>query len=216
MQKQFKLITALIFVLGLIIVINNSTFRMPGNQQNYEPIQPIDFSHRLHAGEMEVPCQYCHYGASQSRHAGIPATSVCMNCHKYVSATRDDLRLEEEQAIAEGREMRPLTSLEIIKIYSAMGYDPQGNPLEDKKGKSVEWVKVHNVPDFVFFSHKPHITAGVDCADCHGDVASMERIKQTENLSMGWCLDCHRKDHESLEAAPERTQLLLDCATCHY
>lgn len=65
MQKQFKLITALIFVFGLIIVINNSTFRMPGNQQNYEPIQPIDFSHRLHAGEMEVPCQYCHYGASQ-------------------------------------------------------------------------------------------------------------------------------------------------------
>lgn len=97
-----------------------------------------------------------------------------------------------------------------------MGYDPQGNPVEGKAGKSVEWVKVHNIPDFVFFSHKPHITAGVDCADCHGDVSSMERIKQTEDLSMGWCLDCHRKDHESLTAAPERTQLLLDCATCHY
>ena len=216
MKKQLKLITLLILVGGLLVIFSNSTFRMPGNQQNYEPIQPIDFSHRLHAGEMEVPCQYCHCGASQSRHAGIPATSVCMNCHKYVSATKDDLRLEEEQAMAEGREMRPLTSLEIIKIYSAMGYDPQGNPVEGKAGKSVEWVKVHNIPDFVFFSHKPHIAAGVDCTDCHGDVASMERIKQTEDLSMGWCLDCHRKDHESLTAAPERTQLLLDCATCHY
>ena len=186
MKKQLKLITLLILVGGLLVIFSNSTFRMPGNQQNYEPIQPIDFSHRLHAGEMEVPCQYCHYGASQSRHAGIPATSVCMNCHKYVSATKDDLRLEEEQAMAEGREMRPLTSLEIIKIYSAMGYDPQGNPVEGKAGKSVEWVKVHNIPDFVFFSHKPHIAAGVDCTDCHGDVASMERIKQTEDLSMGW------------------------------
>ncbi|MBC8323073.1 MAG: cytochrome c3 family protein [Candidatus Marinimicrobia bacterium] len=216
MQKQLKLITLLILAGGLLVIFSNSTFRMPGNQQNYEPIQPIEFSHRLHAGEMEVPCQYCHYGASQSRHAGIPATSVCMNCHKYVSATRDDLRLEEEQATTESRDIKPLTSLEIIKIYSAMGYDPQGNPVEGKAGKSVEWVKVHNIPDFVFFSHKPHITAGVDCADCHGDVASMERIKQTEDLSMGWCLDCHRKDHESLTAAPERTQLLLDCATCHY
>ena len=216
MKKQLKLITLLILVGGLLVIFSNSTFRMPGNQQNYEPIQPIDFSHRLHAGEMEVPCQYCHYGASQSRHAGIPATNVCMNCHKYVSATRDDLRLEEEQASVEGRDMKPLTSLEIIKIYSAMGYDPQGNPVEGKAGKSVEWVKVHNIPDFVFFSHKPHIAAGVDCTDCHGDVASMERIKQTEDLSMGWCLDCHRKDHESLTAAPERTQLLLDCATCHY
>ena len=82
MQKQLKLVTLLIFVVGLIIVFSNSTYRMPGNQQNYEPIQPIDFSHRLHAGEMDIPCQYCHYGASQSRHAGIPATSVCMNCHK--------------------------------------------------------------------------------------------------------------------------------------
>jgi len=216
MQMQLKLVTLLIFGIGLIVVLSNSTFRMPGNQQNYEPIQPIDFSHRLHAGEMEVPCQYCHYGASQSRHAGIPATNVCMNCHKYVSATRDDMRLEEELAAAEKREIRTLTSLEIVKIYSAMGYDPQGNPLEGKEGKSVEWVKVHNIPDFVFFSHKPHITAGVDCADCHGDVASMERVKQTEDLSMGWCLDCHRKDHEFADAAPERTQLLLDCATCHY
>ena len=216
MQKQLKLITLLILAGGLMVIFSNSTFRMPGNQQNYEPIQPIDFSHRLHAGEMEVSCQYCHYGASQSRHAGIPATNVCMNCHKNVSTTRDDLRLEEEQATAEGRDMKPLTSLEIIKIYSAMGYDPQGNPVKGKEGKSVEWVKVHNIPDFVFFSHKPHISAGVDCVDCQGDVASMERVKQTEDLSMGWCLDCHRKDNESLNAAPERTQLLLDCATCHY
>ncbi len=216
MEKQFKLFTILIFLGGILVIISNSTYHLPGNQQDYEPIQPIDFSHQLHAGEMEISCQYCHYGAWQSRHAGIPATNVCMNCHQNVLATRDNMRLEEELAEQEGREIRPLTSMEIVKIYSAMGYDPQGNPVERKKGKPVEWVKVHNVPDFVFFSHKPHITAGVDCADCHGDVASMARVKQAEDLSMGWCLDCHRKDHEFADAAPERTQLLLDCATCHY
>ena len=216
MKKQFKLFTILIFLAGILIIFSNNTYHLPGNQQDYEPIQPINFSHRLHAGEMEISCQYCHYGAWQSRHAGIPATNVCMNCHKYVSATRDNIRLEEKQASKEDREIRPLSSSEIIKIYSAMGYDAQGNPIEGNEGKAVEWVKVHNLPDFVFFSHKPHITAGVDCAACHGDVASMERVKQTESLSMGWCLDCHRKGHEFADAAPERTQLLLDCATCHY
>ena len=187
MQKQLKLVTLLIFVVGLIIVFSNSTYRMPGNQQNYEPIQPIDFSHRLHAGEMDIPCQYCHYGASQSRHAGIPATSVCMNCHKYVSATKEAFQLEEKESVFEGRETESITSVEISKIYEAMGYDSQGEPIEGKEGKSVEWVKVHNIPDFVFFSHKPHITAGVDCTDCHGDVSSMERIKQTEEIGRASC-----------------------------
>ncbi len=216
MKKQFKLITILIFVVGIIVIFSNSTYHLPGNQQDYEPLQPIDFSHLSHAGEMSISCQYCHYGASQSRHAGIPAINVCMNCHKYVFATRDALRLEEIQAATEERDMQPITSLEIEKIYSAMGYDSQGNPIEGKESKSIEWVKVHNLPDFVFFSHKPHISAGVACADCHGDVASMIRVKQTESLSMGWCLDCHKKDHLLTDAAPERTQLLLDCATCHY
>jgi len=79
-----------------------------------------------------------------------------------------------------------------------------------------EWIKVHNVPDFVFFSHKPHINAGVDCAKCHGDVATMTRVKQVEDLSMGWCLDCHRQDHKSLQKSPRQTAQLQDCASCHY
>jgi len=216
MKKQLNLITTIILVVGVIVIYKNSTYHLPGNQQDYEPLQPIEFSHLSHAGEMSISCQYCHYGASQSRHAGIPATSVCMNCHKYVSANWDALRLEEEQAATEKRDMMPITSTEIMKIYSAMGIDSEGNPIEGKQAKSVEWVKVHNVPDFVFFSHKPHISAGVSCTDCHGDVASMIRVKQTENLSMGWCLDCHKKSSLLTDAAPERTQLLLDCATCHY
>lgn len=216
MKKQFKLVTLLILVFGLLVIFSNNTYHLPGNQQDYEPVQPIDFSHRLHAGEMSISCMYCHSGAETSLHAGIPATSVCMNCHKYVSTPLDESRLEEEQAANEGRDIRQLTSSEIVKIYTAMGYNADLTLHEEDRTHPIQWIKVHNLPDFVYFSHKPHIAAGVDCSDCHGDVKSMERIKQVEDLSMGWCLSCHRKDHDFDEIVPERTQLLSDCSTCHY
>jgi len=216
MIKQLKLITILIFVIGVLLIISNNTYHIPGNQQDYEPIQPIAFSHRLHAGEMNIPCMYCHSGAETSRHAGIPTAGTCMNCHKYVSATLDANRLEEIQAQEEKREIKQITSDEIAKIYSALGYTPELKPREDGQSKPIEWIKIHNLPDFVYFSHKPHIAAAVNCSACHGEVQTMERVKQVEDLSMGWCLACHRQNNTSGEIIPERTQFLSDCATCHY
>lgn len=207
-NKQFSYLIALVLVIGVAMSFRNSTFHIPGNQQDYEPIQPIEFSHQLHAGEMEINCQYCHFGAEDSRHAGIPPVSVCMNCHEFVNNTFNENRLADQE------KRTPIPSKEIAKIYASLGRSMDGT--KTGKTKSTEWVKVHNVPDFVYFSHKPHVNAGVDCAKCHGDVATMTRVKQVNDLSMGWCLDCHRQDHEPIQQAAGRTAQLQDCAACHY
>lgn len=201
------MITMLV-IIGFVMIFKNSTFHIPGNQQDYAPEQPIAFSHQLHAGEMEINCQYCHFGAEDSKHAGIPSANVCMNCHKFVSNTFN------ETSLADQENRKPIVSSEIAKIYASLGLSLSGEKVHAPK--PTEWVKVHNVPDFVFFSHKPHITAGVDCAKCHGDVSTMTRVKQVEDLSMGWCLDCHRQDHKSLQNSSGRTAQLQDCASCHY
>jgi hypothetical protein len=208
LNKQFSYMIAMLVIIGIVMIFKNSTFHIPGNQQDYAPKQPIAFSHQLHAGEMEINCQYCHFGAEDSKHAGIPPANVCMNCHKFVNNTFDETRLADQ----ENRE--PIASSEIAKIYASLGLSLLGEKVSS--GKPTEWVKVHNVPDFVFFSHKPHVNAGVDCAKCHGDVSTMTRVKQVEDLSMGWCLDCHRQDHKTLQNSAGRTAQLQDCASCHY
>ncbi len=208
LNKQLLILTAILLVVGLIMSFQNSSFHLPGNQQDYQPKQPIAFSHQLHAGEMEISCQYCHYGAEDSRHAGIPSVNVCMNCHKFVNTTMNEIRLSE-------KEKRPaVNSKEILKIYQSLGMNGSGSPVNEKK--PVEWIKVHNLPDYVFFSHKPHINAGVDCSQCHGKVSEMSRVKQENDLSMGWCLNCHRDAHSTMSTAPGRTAQLQDCSACHY
>jgi hypothetical protein len=205
-NNQLKLITIFIVVVGIGIIFKNSNAHFPGNFEGYEPEQPIAFSHQLHAGEMTIPCMYCHFGAEDSKHAGIPPANVCMNCHEFVNNNTNENKIAEK--MGRNQEVSP----EIKKIYESFGTSE--NNYEDKN--PTEWVKVHNLPDFVFFSHKPHINAGLDCEKCHGDVASMTRVKQVNDLSMGWCLDCHRQDHESLDNTKERKSQLQDCATCHY
>ncbi|MCC6522254.1 MAG: cytochrome c3 family protein [Polyangiaceae bacterium] len=160
----------------------------PTNQY-YEPTQPIPFSHALHAGATKIQCQYCHYGAEQSRHAGIPAPSVCMNCHTEV---RTD-------------------SPEVAKIRQAV-----------ETNKPIEWVRVHRVPDHVYFSHEPHVTAAVPCERCHGPVAEMTVVSQWASLTMGFCLDCHRTAPAEFLGDTTSTPLqmrggaLTDCAVCHH
>ncbi len=208
LNKQFSYMIAMLVVIGLGMSFKNSTFHIPGNQIDYEPKQPIEFSHQLHAGEMEINCQYCHFGAEDSKHAGIPPAIVCMNCHKFVNNTSNETRLSEQE------KREPVINSEISKIYASLGIGKDG--IKKRAKTPTEWVKIHNVPDFVFFSHKPHINANVDCAKCHGDVATMTRVKQVNDLSMGWCLDCHRQDHNQLQQVAGRTAPLLDCASCHY
>jgi hypothetical protein len=135
-----------------------------GRSRDYSPSQPIKFSHAVHAGQNGTDCIYCHSSAPYSKSAGIPPLNVCMNCHLMVrNGTRSGV-------------------FEISKIISS--YENQ---------KPVEWIKVHNLPDHVFFSHAQHVSAGkIDCVECHGNVKEMNVIKQVSDLSMGWCINCHR------------------------
>lgn len=142
----------------------------------YNPEQPIAFSHKIHAGDNAINCQYCHSGVERSKTAGIPTVNVCMNCHKGISKGK-----------------LPGGTEEIAKIYDAAGWDPEAGAY-NKPQKPVQWVKVHNLQDFVFFSHQQHVKVGKqDCATCHGDLTTMTTAKQVQPLTMAWCIDCHRK-----------------------
>lgn len=142
-----------------------------GRSRDYQPVQPIKFSHKVHAGQNQINCLYCHAGAEKSKTASIPSVNICMNCHK---------------AVKEG----PLTgTAEIAKIYAA--YD---------NNQPIKWVKIHNLPDHVYFNHSQHVKAGqVACQTCHGPVETMDEVKQFASLGMGWCVNCHRNTSVQFE-----------------
>ena len=154
-----------------------------------EPIQqPIAFPHSKHAKDLGIDCQYCHSGARKGQHAGVPPTQVCMGCHAMVSS--------------DGR-----PELEKLKAFWAAG-----------KGDPIPWVKVHDLPDFVYFSHKRHVLGGVQCQECHGQVQEMGVDERVASLKMGWCLDCHAQhaldDSYGTQQELRRSEL-KDCWTCH-
>ena len=194
---------------GLVLVLVSlgtrlNAMRLPGNHKGYSPSQPIAYSHRLHAGELGIDCLYCHTGAAEGRHAGIPAAGICMNCHQTVTAPRADVMAEADAAEAEQRSSKPVISPELSKLYRALGLDDERKRDPSIKPKPIEWVRVHQVPDFVTFDHRSHVTAAVTCQTCHGPVESMERMRQESTLLMGWCVNCHRQN-----------QATLDCGACH-
>lgn len=188
--------------------------RLPGNQQGYEPVQPIAFSHRLHAGELKMSCHYCHSSAERGNHAGIPSSSVCMNCHSTVTAPLRSVREEEAAAQKENRKPRTVVSPELRKLYDSLGLDARLAPDPGKVPLPVEWNRVHALPAYVRFSHQSHVGVGVDCAACHGPVESMERVRQAETLSMQWCVACHR-DTARTGVARRPVKPPLDCSACH-
>lgn len=206
------LLVALVFSV-FALVPRLASLHLPGNQQGYEPAQPISFSHRLHAGELQVACLYCHSAAESSRHAGIPAADVCMNCHRAVTAPFGAVRAEEEQAKKEGRKPRPVVSPELRKLYDALALDDRLERDPSRRPAPIAWTKVHNVPDYVYFDHRAHVQAGVGCQQCHGPVETMERVRQHADLSMGWCVNCHR---QAGRTGPALRAASIDCATCHY
>lgn len=189
--------------------------RLPGNHQGYEPEQPVAFSHRLHAGELQVPCLYCHAGAERSRAAGVPAANVCMNCHRFVTAPRSAVRAEEKRAEKERRKPRRVVSAEIAKLYDALGLGPDLKRDPRRATRPIAWERVHNLPDFAAFDHRPHVAAGVACQSCHGPVETMEKMRQVESLSMGWCVQCHRNPVAAVKAGGPRVAS-TDCSACHY
>ncbi|MFA6954949.1 MAG: cytochrome c3 family protein [Thermoanaerobaculia bacterium] len=214
-----RVVTLALVVLGLLSLIALvpavRAVRFPGNHQGYEPSQPIAYSHRLHAGELAIPCEYCHYAADRSRHAGIPSATKCMNCHRFVSAARSKVRAEEELAKSEGREPRRVVSPEIQKLYDALALGPDMKQIPGKPTKPIEWARIHKVPDFVYFDHRAHVKRGVTCQKCHGPVETMERMRQQETLLMGWCVNCHRGVGGALVSG-QIAKGSTDCSVCHY
>jgi len=203
--------------LSLIVFFGSyaNTFRFPGNNEGYEPVQPIAFSHRLHAGELGIACLNCHSAAERSRNAGIPSANVCMNCHRFVTAPYVDVKAEDDLASKEKRTPRRIISPEIQKIYQALALDADLKPDPHRRSEPIEWVKVHNLPAFVYFDHSAHVTAGVECQICHGPVETMERVRQVSDLSMGWCVNCHR-DANANGIAGKRVYASTDCSICHH
>jgi hypothetical protein len=210
-------------LLGGAAILADATLRLPQNNQGYAPEQPIAFSHRLHAGELQMDCQYCHHGARRSRHAGVPAASVCMNCHGIVTSGLDAALNEKAAAEAAQREPEPVVSAELSKLYDALALDADMQRDPAREETPIEWVRVHNLPDFVYFDHRVHVARDIACETCHGPVQSMERMRQHADLSMGWCIDCHRSnrpeghDGADLLAPGERVvdHVSTNCVTCH-
>lgn len=171
----------------------------------FKPAQPVEYSHKLHAGDLGMDCRYCHSSIEYSPIANVPATQTCMNCHKLIKPDTEKM-------------------LPISQSWET--------------GQPIEWIRVHNVPDFAYFNHASHLRAGIGCASCHGNVAEMDVVRQEQPLSMSWCLDCHRDpdmqirpdgDVTNMKWTPPENQLELaaeikrekninpptDCSGCH-
>lgn len=179
-----RLLAIVFFMLGFAYYTFSWLFQI-GVDQEYQPIQPIAFSHKIHSGDNKIDCQYCHSSAKHSKMSEIPSANVCMNCHKSISEYKGILYDGYDKAYYDG---------EIQKLYDAVGWDKANAKYkENYVEKPIKWIRIHNLPDFAYFNHAQHVTAGkVDCKQCHGKVEEMHEVKQFAPLTMGWCVDCHR------------------------
>lgn len=194
----------LVGALGFKAVING--LYSVGVQQGYAPKQPIAFSHKIHAGQYQIDCKYCHTGVMKGKNANIPSPNICMNCHNQIKSGTNT---------GEG---------EIAKIVAAY-----------ENNKPIEWVRIHNLPDLAYFNHSQHVNvAGVECQTCHGPIQEMDVVRQHSLLTMGWCIDCHRKTDVNTKGNAYYDKLVelhsksskeamkvediggLECAKCHY
>ena len=179
-----------------------------GLHEGYQPVQPVAFDHSLHAGKYEIDCQYCHIGVEKQKSATVPATNICTNCHHKQGGILEGAKYGEK---------------EIGKIIASA-----------ENNKPIEWVRIHNLPDLVYFNHSQHVkVGGLECQECHGPIEEMEEVYQYSLLSMGWCLNCHRErevdltksdyykfHHGAYLGNEEKVKVSdlggLDCASCHY
>ncbi|HYO22030.1 MAG TPA: c-type cytochrome, partial [Flavisolibacter sp.] len=186
-KVYIALFAVIFFVVGGFFVAKSAIGL--GRQRGYQPEQPIYFSHKVHAGVNQINCLYCHNSAWEGRHAGIPTLNVCMNCHKAISAYEKGPKILDE----DGKEING--TAEINKLYQYAGFTPgPGAQWDPAKGKSPEWIKIHNLPDHVYFNHAQHTrVGGVACQSCHGNIQEMDKVYQSSELSMGWCINCHRE-----------------------
>ena len=214
------LLSSAYFVYGYLMQV--------GIDQGYMPVQPIHYSHKIHSGANQIECKYCHSSARVSKHSGIPSLNVCMNCHKNIAEYAGEEDLENGYT-------KDFYTKEIKKLYDAVGWDEE-NQVYTGNTKPVKWVRIHNLPDFVYFNHAQHVqVGGIECQTCHGPVEEMEVMYQHSSLTMGWCINCHResnvklkdneyytKIHEELSKKYGVEELTvaqmggLECGKCHY
>jgi mono/diheme cytochrome c family protein len=219
----FALLMGAYIVFGMLFSV--------GVDQGYQPIQPIAFSHKIHSGENKIDCQYCHSSAKHSKHSGIPSVNVCMNCHMAIAEVAEGTEIEWNGQIY-GKER---LDREIAKVYDAAGWDPEELEYTGEE-KPVKWVRIHNLPDLVYYNHAQHVTVGgIKCQKCHGPVEEMDEMYQYSPLTMGWCINCQRETNVDLKGneyyAKIHDQLAkqygvekvtiaqlggLECGKCHY
>lgn len=223
--KKHPVVGTIVVVLAFTVIGGLAGFdygnKEIGVQKGYAPVQPINYSHELHAGKYKINCLYCHSGADKSKQATIPSPSTCMNCHAHVTASKN----------YDGK-----VSPEIQKIYNAVGWDADKKAYDPTKTQSpIKWVRIHNLPDLAYFNHSQHVKVGkVECQACHGPVETMKVVSQQTSLQMGWCINCHReakvdvanndyyqKLHEDLKAQGKSYATVanvggLECGKCHY
>ncbi len=233
-QNQFLVLVSAIFLLLAGAYFAYGWMMQIGIDQGYTPIQPIHYSHKIHAGDNKIECKYCHSSARVSKNSGIPSLNVCMNCHKSIYEYQGNPEGPTKEDLANGYTNEFYTG-EIKKLYQAVGWDEE-NQKYTGETQPVEWVRVHNLPDFVYFNHSQHVSvAGIECQTCHGPIEEMEIVSQYSPLTMGWCINCHKetnvkvegneyyaKIHEELSKKFGVDQLTaaqmggLECGKCHY
>ena len=228
-DNQFLVLVSAVFLLLVSGYFVYGYLMQVGVDQGYAPVQPIHYSHRIHAGDNKIECKYCHSSARVSKHSGIPSLNVCMNCHKSIGEVADATQAE---GLAEhGVDYNE----EIGKLYSAVGWDPDSQSYTGET-EPVKWVRIHNLPDFAYFNHSQHVeVAGVACQKCHGPVEEMEVMYQFAPLTMGWCVNCHRETNVKIEGNAYYEKIHkelskkygvdkltaaqmggLECGKCHY
>ena len=227
-QNQFLIIVSVILLLLSSAYFAYGFLMQIGVDQGYMPVQPIHYSHKIHAGANQIECKYCHSSARVSKHSGIPSLNVCMNCHRNIAEYNGEEDLENGYT-------KDFYTKEIKKLYTAVGWD-ETNQKYTGDTQPVKWVRIHNLPDFVYFNHAQHVEVGeIACQKCHGPVEEMEIMYQYSPLTMGWCINCHRetnvkvenneyytKIHEALSEKYGVEKLTvaqmggLECGKCHY
>ena len=227
-KNQFLIFTSVVLLLLSSAYFAYGYMMQIGVDQGYMPVQPIHYSHKIHSGANQIECQYGHSSARVSKHSGIPSLNVCMNCHENIAEYNGEEDLEKGYT-------KEFYTNEIKKLYKAVGWNEETQSYTGDT-EPVKWVRIHNLPDFVYFNHAQHVSvAGVDCNKCHGPVEEMEILYQYSSLTMGWCIDCHRdsnvkvkdneyytKIHEELSKKYGVEELTiaqmggLECGKCHY
>jgi len=190
-HNQFLMLVVSVFFILAASYFAFGYLMQVGVDQGYQPVQPIHYSHKIHAGDNGIDCNFCHSSARKSKTSGIPSLNVCMNCHKNISEVAPETATEEYS--------KEFYDGEIAKLYKAVGWDAN-NQAYTGKTEPVKWVRIHNLPDFVYFNHSQHVTvAGIACQTCHGEIQTMEVVEQFAPLTMGWCISCHRETNVNLE-----------------